>query len=313
MLPNYLHIGQGKAGSTALHFLLLQNPSFCLVRAKETHFFDSSDHDKGLAFYERYFDHHRGEPIVGDLTPSHCSLHAQERLARALPHAKISICLRHPVARAWSAYYHDLRTLDRRGPFRAELRTRPERVENGLGGRMLKRLFELFPREQIEVLIYERDVVTIQRAYRKVCDFLGVPAVPVDFSKTQGRGFRPRITFPWAPGRIKDHQGSHFYWPGCAVIETMQETAFYRADVVKWAAYKYAGFMDDVTLALAPAEIAEIHDEFFAEDTALLKTLLNDPLPEWDAIPELKAPPLVQSRIQPTFVRRLLHARAAGS
>lgn len=307
MLPHYLHIGQGKAGSTALHFLLLQNPSFCLVRAKETHFFSSKEYERGIAFYERYFDHYRGQPIVGDLTPSHCRLDSLDRVARELPRAKISVCFRHPVARAWSAYFHDVRTLQRLGPFHDYLHK--EHVADSLGGAILKRLYELFPHEQIKVLIYERDFAKIDCAYQKVCDFVGVPALPIDLKKTQGRGFRPNITFPRTPGWIKDYRGRHFYWPGCAVIETMQETAFYRADVVKLGASKYAGLMNDVTLSLESAEIAKIYDKFFAEDAALLKELMNDPLPEWDSISRLKAPPFVESRINPSFAH-LLFKRA---
>jgi hypothetical protein len=297
MLPNYLHIGQGKAGSTALHFMLLQNPNFCLVRAKETQFFASKDYEQGMAFYERYFDHYRGQPIIGDLSPAHCRVHAQERLARHLPDAKISICLRHPVARAWSVYYHDLRTLNRLGPFRDELRSSAGRIDGCLGGRMLKRLYELFPREQIKVLIYERDIVNIDQAYSKVCDFLGVPAVPVDRNKTQGRGSVPNIAFPRWPGIVRDHRGHHPYWPGCAVIETMQDTAYYRVDVVRRGAAKYKDFMRDLTWSIGEDEIAAIQDELFAEDTALLKSILNDSLPEWDAIRQLKAPPRVPSRV----------------
>lgn len=303
MLPNYLHIGQGKAGSTALHFLLLQNPNFCLVRAKETQFFSNKNYERGVAFYERYFDHYRGQPIVGDLSPAHCRLDALDRVARDLPHAKISVCFRHPVARAWSAYFHDIRTLQRLGHFQSYLSK--EHVADSSGGAKLKRLYELFPQEQIKVLIYERDFVEIECAYQKVCDFVGVPALPVDLKKTQGRGFRPSITFPRMPGWIKDYRGRHFYWPGCAVIETMQETAYYRADVVRLGASRYAGLMSDVTLSLEPAEIARIYDEFFAEDATLLKALLNDPLPEWDSISCLKAPPFVQSRINPSLADRL--------
>jgi hypothetical protein len=294
MLPNYLHIGQGKAGSTALHFMLLQNPNFCLVRAKETQFFAGENYAQGMAFYERYFDHYRGEPIIGDLSPAHCGLQAQERLARHLPHAKISLCVRHPVARAWSVYFHHLRTLNHLAPFREELRA--GRIDGCMGGKMLKRLYELFPREQIKVLIYERDIVDIEQAYAKICGFLGVPAVPVDRNKTQGRGSVPNIIFPRLPGIVRDHRGRHPYWPGCAVIETLQDTAYYRADVVRRGGAKYRGFMRDVTWSIGADEIAAIQDEFFAEDIALLKSVLNDSLPEWNAIRELKAPPRVPSR-----------------
>jgi hypothetical protein len=162
---------------------------------------------------------------------------------------------------------------------------------------MLKRLYELFPREQVMVLIYERDIIKVERAYSKICSFLDVPAVPVDLNKTQGRGSVPNIAFPRMPGIVRDRRGRHPYWPGCAVIETMQDTAYYQADVVRRGAAKYKDFMRDLTWSIGHDEIATIHDELFAEDTELLKSILDDPLPEWDAIQQLKAPPRVQSRI----------------
>ena len=272
----------------------MQNPKFCLVKEKEAHFFNTDAYHGGAEAYARHFAHHKRQPVIGDMTPAYCRPLPLERIAKMLPDVKITVCFRHPVTRAWSHYFHAVRLMNPVGPFLDVLKL--NHVESGLGGRTLRMLYELFPRENILTLIYERDFRDIETAYRKVCAFLDVPAGPIDPNFTAGRGFVPSITLPQSRGMIKDSKGVHLYRPGDAVIETLRDANFYEAIVKRGGAEKYRKAFDGVTWSLDSDGIAKAWEPF-QDDADLLRSLLGDPLKEWDSVTSLKAPAKVQSRL----------------
>jgi sulfotransferase family protein len=303
-LPNYIHVGQGKAGSTALHYALEQNPEICLVKTKEAHFFDSDESfEKGPEFYAAtYFSHWSGQKVVGDITPAYVFPETLARIAKTLGSAvKITVCFRHPVARAFSHYFHDVRLLNKPGRLMDRLKRGEPYVEAGMGGRTLQALYELFPRENILPLIYERDVRRLDVTYRRVCEFLGVKAHHIDLKHTAGIGFVPRVKLAKFWGVARDYRGFHYYRPSDIVIETLHHAKTYEANVIKSPSRDerrhYLGLFDGITWRLDDAEIEAIYHQVFAEDVDLLKSLLQDSIPEWDAIRQLKAPPLRRSRL----------------
>lgn len=295
-LPNFIHVGQPKAGSTALHFALHQNPAVCLVKSKEAHFFDTPAFDQGLDHYRSHFEHHTGQPIIGDITPAYCLPQALQRIAASIPDAKITVCFRHPVSRSWSHYFHSVRDLGAVGPVLEDLRLYDDYVRPGLGGLTLQTLYDHFPRKNILPLVYERDFRDINIAYRRVCDFLGIPAHPINAEKMAGRGFVPVVTRPRFWGIARDWRGPHRYRPGDVVIETMRDSQIYEIIVEPGERTAYRRPFEHVTWSLDHDGITTAW-RHFSEDAELLKSLLGDALPEWDLVTSLKAPPRVPSRI----------------
>jgi hypothetical protein len=103
--PDFIVIGAPKAGTTAVHGWLDTHPDVCVSRPKETQFF-TLHHDRGPAFYERFFPHYAGEPVAGESTPSYlASPLVPARIASFAPAVRLIAILRDPAYVAFSAWW----------------------------------------------------------------------------------------------------------------------------------------------------------------------------------------------------------------
>lgn len=218
-LPDFFVIGAPKAGTTALHVALARHPALFLSRVKEPKFFltdgpppagggpgDAKTFREYVwkrADYEALFDAAPAGALCGESTPFYLyNAAAQQRIAAAVPQARLIALLRDPVDRAHSNWAHLWSAgLEPEKDFVKACRLEQERVEQGwagfwhylgLGryGEQLERLYTRFPREQVLVLRYnqlrEAPVQTLDR----ICAFLGVepsvlPDVPAENVTTQ--------------------------------------------------------------------------------------------------------------------------------
>ena len=114
---------------------------------------------KGRLWYASHFKELKENLKLFDPTYSYIrSIVAPERIARENPMAKIIICLRHPIERAFSHYWHEKKK--RRYNF-----SFPEVLENydlfanwiepGFYSRHIERYLEYFPREQILCQVFD--------------------------------------------------------------------------------------------------------------------------------------------------------------
>jgi hypothetical protein len=183
MLPNFLIIGAQKAATTWLAKCISGHPDLFLTPIKETHFFNH-EFDRGLAWYERHFKAWSGQPLVGEATPGYLSYpQTPQRIKEVLGNElKFIISLRHPVNRAYSAYWHyvsrgdipadiDFRTAFREGE--SYNLTRLGLYERGAYYTHLSRYLEYFPRENFLIFIYEEAMPTGPQLVSRCLDFLG--------------------------------------------------------------------------------------------------------------------------------------------
>lgn len=188
-LPNFLIPGAPKAGTTFLFNLLGQHPEICVSSIKEVHFFDIEENfARGLDYYASFFDNRDQRPAVGEATPTYMIYpHICGRLREALgPDIKLIFMLRHPVDRALSHFMMSLSGMSLREgltlddfPRYLELSFANGAVAGfGPTGRYAAQLapfFELFPRENTLVLLFEEDVRgNAQPGLDKVCRFLQI-------------------------------------------------------------------------------------------------------------------------------------------
>jgi hypothetical protein len=205
-LPNFIIIGAGKAGTTALYHYLNQHPQVYLSPIKEPRFFSlegmtadfrgpgdevsNREAVTTLAGYEALFaavkPHHLaiGESSAKYLHDARAVLNIQ----RYVPRAKLIAILRNPADRAWSNYVHMLRA--QREPaasFEAALEDEERRIaahwsqfwgyfRNGLYHDSLQRYFAAFPREQIRVVLHDDLAADALAVTRDLFAFLGVDA-----------------------------------------------------------------------------------------------------------------------------------------
>jgi hypothetical protein len=202
-LPNFLIIGAAKSGTSALFRYLRQHPDIYMSPVKEPYYFAFMGNqpdtrgpgdvvNDSIIHYDDYvalFDGVTTEAAIGEASPSYMYIpETAERIRDQLPDAKLIAILRQPADRAFSAFMHVVR--DERETiidFRKALAAEPQRIADNWGPiwhykragyyyGQLARYFDLFPREQIGVFLYDdfnRDAVgTVQAVFR----FLGVDA-----------------------------------------------------------------------------------------------------------------------------------------
>jgi hypothetical protein len=202
--PNFLIIGAARSGTTALYEYLDEHPQVYMTTPKEPHFlafegvgaafvgpgddvnlnrYVPRDLDAYLAMYRKG----RGAIARGEGSVSYLYYpRAPERIKHHFPDAKIVCLLRNPADRAYSAYmYMRSRILEQIEDFREALDAEEGRIRAnwhhlwhyrrmGFYGEQLERYYELFPREQIRVYIFE-DFRANQAALLKDCsEFLGI-------------------------------------------------------------------------------------------------------------------------------------------
>ena len=216
MLPNFLVIGAAKAGTTALHWYLAEHPDVFMTRVKDPSYFAYGTDSEGrllwgepelhnfpvrsLEDYEKLFADAAGFAAVGEASTMYLECpQSAGRIHRLLPEARLICGIRHPVDRAYSDYQMYLRTQAQRvDPARhltaAAAWTRPDSRWMLIGRyyQQLVRYFDLFPREQIHVYLFDDlkcdPVKTVQGVYR----FLAVaPDFVPDFDAPHNPGGMP--------------------------------------------------------------------------------------------------------------------------
>jgi hypothetical protein len=222
--PDFLVVGGGRCGSSALIRLIRTHPNVMKDPPRELRFFD---HAGSFAAYRRKFPYRwqvwareiagARPTISGEKTPTYL-LHkrAPQRVRRRLPEVLLIALLREPAARAasmWNLQRHlgtEARSFEqaladelgdewRRDPAAAGERVlRADRegrhaprsyVRRGLYLPQLQRWHAQFPREQLLILETEQFFRDTPNTIAEVQAFLGIPARPVSPMGPRRRGW----------------------------------------------------------------------------------------------------------------------------
>jgi hypothetical protein len=270
-LPTFLVIGAAKAGTTALYWYLSEHPDVFMSPVKETNFFAYGVDDAGRllygdaehhrfpirtrAEYERLFQGAGGAAAVGEASPIYLECpQAAARIRELLPEARLLCILRHPVDRAYSDYQMFLRARDRRLDPAADLTpaapwARPDShwMRIGRYHAQLARYYDRFPRDQIQVLLFDDLRRDAQAAVQDVYRFVGVDA-----------GFRPDFDTPHNVGGM----------PSSVFLERVLRNGAIRAAVsplVPQRAVNWARRLRTRNMQQAPALPAELRRELTAD------------------------------------------------
>ncbi|GAB3198517.1 hypothetical protein GCM10027062_12870 [Nocardioides hungaricus] len=199
--PTFLCIGAQKCGTTWLASAVAQHPEVGTGRRKELHFFDQRDaYARGLGWYESQFRTTPATRAVGEFTPNYWRtvgtpadsvfLGSADRVADAYPDLRLIVCLRDPVDRAVSAYFHNIKAgrLSPEIPLLDAVRERPGLRDFGNYGSQLDAWLTRFPIDRYLFLLYEEDIrpdTAKPAALRRTFEHVGVdPSFePVDISE----------------------------------------------------------------------------------------------------------------------------------
>lgn len=169
--PTFLCIGAQKCGTTWLARAVKQHPQVSPGKRKELHFFNHREaYARGLEWYEAQFRKSPRTRATGEFTPNYWwtegtdvpfhYLGAADRIADAYPGLRLIVCLRDPVARAVSAYFHHLNA-GRYPPsvgLLGAVERYPDIREFGLYATQYAAWLRRFPAERFLVLVYEEDI-----------------------------------------------------------------------------------------------------------------------------------------------------------
>ena len=211
VLPDFLIVGAQKSGTTSLHSYLEEHPQLIAPpNRKELHFFDRHYH-AGARYYRSFFPTSfcrwlctitSGQPMLCfESTPEYMVYaEARERMHALLGPVPLVVILRDPIERVWSWYRmyssfnadvefealldadasvakHEGRELD---PALCELTQETERLcpfTRGLYVEQLRALWELWPREAVQVLDFDDLARDPQETTARVLGHLGLKAL----------------------------------------------------------------------------------------------------------------------------------------
>jgi len=194
--PNLFIVGAPKCGTTALATYLGEHPQIVMSFPKEPHYFSTDlpglATAKTLTEYLKMFSGITERTrVVGEASVNY--LHSQTAIPAIrefAPQTKIIAMVRNPLT--WLPSYHSqlLRVREEDVPFEEALRLQTERradrnlprhcrapailqyFDVGRFGHQIARLLDIFPREQVKIIIYEDFRRDTKRDYDDVLTFL---------------------------------------------------------------------------------------------------------------------------------------------
>ena len=178
--PDFVGVGVQRCGTTWWwRGAVRQHPDVVRVGGlgKELHYFDQFWNgqvpDDFVERYHEYFPRPEGKK-TGEWTPRYMHDYWSLPLLRqAAPEARILVTLRDPVDRFRSGLGRELRMAERDGR-EVELNELADAMNRGYYSEQVRRLFEIFPREQVLILQLERCRDQPEAELRRTWEFLGL-------------------------------------------------------------------------------------------------------------------------------------------
>jgi len=181
---DFFLVGAARCGTTSLYNYLNNCEDVFLPKVKEPNFFSEVDSPKSEDFelpkpdkiyhskiinskevYDSLYENSNENQIKGDTSPSYLwDTNTAQKLYNHNPDAKIIISLRHPVDRAYSHYIMNYYTgVDTNKTFQDAIKAPKNAswgscnyyLEMGNYYHQVKTYYDVFPKEQIKILVYE--------------------------------------------------------------------------------------------------------------------------------------------------------------
>lgn len=152
------HVGPQKAATTWVYQCLVEHNEVACLPTDTVHYYDMFYH-KGPQWYADHFEEANGRVCFDSTTTYIRSPWAARRIASDNPDAKIMMCLRNPIDRAFSHYWHE----KKKGKYNFDFSEVLENydlfsswVEPGFYAEHIERFLQHFPREQVRCLRFEK-------------------------------------------------------------------------------------------------------------------------------------------------------------
>lgn len=200
-MPDFIVIGAGKSGTTALNRYLKQHPGIYMAPHKEPNFFAYQSVDpanppedvalehyhKSITSLEQYQSLFARSPqglVKGEISNIYqYTPRAAESISKFLPEVKLIAILRQPAERLFSRFQHLVReekapkegmsnVLDRSSIWWQ----RNDFVREGFYAQNLEKYYDLFPAKNIRVYLYDDFLAQPEAVLKDLFEFIGVDA-----------------------------------------------------------------------------------------------------------------------------------------
>ncbi|WP_299205978.1 sulfotransferase [uncultured Tateyamaria sp.] len=205
MTPNFIIAGAPKCGTTSLHQILDQHPDAWVAR-NEIYFFDADDpvahgdflgidgddlswrHPRDPAMrkmYESRFADAPQDALIGEDTTTYLmSDVAPFRIKAADDKVKVIFMLRDPVKRAFSQYWHLLRSGRTCDSFEAALSSEMSIVMGSTYAPRLRNFYAALGEKRVHVVLFEEFKADQQATLDGLTTFLGLSPMSVESVET---------------------------------------------------------------------------------------------------------------------------------
>ncbi len=286
-------VGAMKAATTSLYSYLKQHPDIFMPEIKEPKFFNNLAKDqsfklegKGLkkitTFQQYYslFKNAKNQTAIGEASPSYLfDKECASLIHTHLPKVKIIIVLRQPIDRAYSHFLHAKRAdKERISSFELaftekERREKKKRTphyykEKGYYTEQVKRYYELFPEENIKIILFEELTNSPTKVSQEIFQFLNIDSsfCPNTKKKENVSGV-PKGIFGWAIMKLR-------YYNLMPDIQFSKYLPGFIIDLISKLAYKKKK-------PLKKSLRHEFTHRFYKDDILQLQKIINKDLKNW--------------------------------
>lgn len=182
-LPDFMIIGAMKSATTTLQEQLVQQPGIFMCDPKEPNFFSDDDQfERGMGWYHDLFAGAPSGALLGEASTHYTKLPTHPdtvaRVRQYVPQAKFVYVMRHPIDRLISHYIHEWSMGVFHEPMASTVDRYPELVAYGQYARQLQPWLDVFGRENILPVFFDRLIAEPQQELERVCRFIGYAGAP---------------------------------------------------------------------------------------------------------------------------------------
>ena len=258
-LPNFLHLGPSKSGSTWLHEVLIDHPDVYFSEAKDLYFF-SRCYDRGVDWYASQFRDARPEhKIVGEFSQDYlASAEAPGRILDSLgTDVRLMVTLREPADRAFSSYLYLSKHGQAAATFRDTARIAPDLIDQGRYATQLRRYLRFFDRKAVHVGVFDDLQADAQAFLDSITDWLDLERHAVPAEQLEAR--LPASSARWLPLAAAAKRGANWVrsHDGADLVGRIKRSA-----IVQRALYKPLG---ESKPTMAPDDVAFVREQLAGE------------------------------------------------
>lgn len=198
--PDFVIIGAMKSATTFLQEQLEKQSGIFMSDPKEPNFFSNDEiYSLGLDWYWGLFSKSEEVDIAGEASTHYTKLpkypRTAERLKKHLPDTKLIYVMRHPIDRLVSHYIHNwtMGFVERRSSIDEAIASYDNFVNYSLYSQQLKPWLEVFGKERVLPIFFDRLMAEPQSELERICSYIGYSKTPVWQPNKPSNASRDRV------------------------------------------------------------------------------------------------------------------------